>query len=260
MKSAGTIWQGMRTSLESSTDNRTVKDIYGREIGRLVGVLLDFDGSIKSVGVSESGGRLVQYSGSRIVRCEDGYLVVPEWKVDAQALAKERARLSRREAALESIIEEERSSPAVLNQVKKELSEVRANNRRLKERVDRRLSEIKQNEMEIERFAALTKIQRATGEIDEDSYLMAANYCKLAISADSKESDELTHAMGFLEDIEVTPAPVPAPEALRVEASERRRASTSSPKSQPQPAPQVQPFPEFRISPSTFRMPEPTPN
>ncbi len=249
----------MALSLEQVAVNKVVKDIYGREVGRAVGVLLDLSGSVQSVGVNEGAGRLVLYPKERISTRDGDYMIVPEWKVDVQALIRERDAIRRREYALELMATSGTSAPKALDELKRSFRDARSAHDKLKERLAARISELEDNDESIQNFAAMARLQHATNEIDEKSFKSANDYCDTVISADAKEKDDLRKAIGFIEDIEEAPAQAPKPTGR----SSRSKQPVAAPVPQaPAPAQIVSPtpFPEFRLSPTAFRMPEPSPN
>jgi CdvA-like coiled-coil domain len=278
----------MRSELERVSVSKVVTDVYGRELGKLVGVVLDFDGSISSIGVNEGGGRFVQYPKERTLRNERGYQVLPDWKVELQTLMKESEATKRRELALEEISKDMSSNPKILDELRRHLKDVRASHAQLREKLQSRLSELGRTSEDRANFEAMTKIQRVTSEIDESAYRAANEYIQSAVSADTNEKDEIRRAIGFIENIEQPVAqaptepkpawptrPVIAPardtsldpiSPYRQVSSSARQASTSTPRALPPqireaaPIAATDPFPQFKLSPSAFRMPEPSDN
>jgi hypothetical protein len=197
----------MQTERHQDTVWTPVKDTYGRDMGEIVGVIFDLKGGIESIGVRESGGKFVIYSGKRLAKHKSYFVVVPEWRTEAQTLAKEMETLAKRERALEELSRCNDVDPKVFDEVLAQIAAARVGYERLRMKIEYRLKEVESLYQSVSDFIGIAKVQHAASEIDEASYLVTAEFGRVELEADARELDELRRTMGFLEDIEKTPLP-----------------------------------------------------
>ena len=246
--------------MKSSSIDRVVKDIYGREAGRLVGVVLDLDGSIKSIGVAENGGKFAQYSGERLVRDEGGYIVIPDWKVEASRFNLQKQVIRKREHALEEFATDDDVSTRKLEEVRQQSAELRALHDKVKTKIESRLNELDREVATLEEFVVMAKLQRATAEIDESAYQTMTEYGRVALLTDEKEREELRRAIGFIENVEeAAPTKVSQPQKVAQPQKVTPR-KVAERKAEEPPRFIDQPFPVIRMSAAAFKMPDPIQN
>src|SRR3974390_208894 len=89
---------------------KTVRDIYGRRLGRAIGVVFDIGGEVVSVGVEEGDG-LVKVNPDRIASDEEELAVIPQWKLESKYVGLERGALMKRLSALSRMEAEKCVSP-----------------------------------------------------------------------------------------------------------------------------------------------------
>ncbi|MDA4121973.1 MAG: CdvA-like protein [Thaumarchaeota archaeon] len=192
----------MDTQLAGHLLSMPVKDIYGRNMGEIVGVIFSLEGKIESIGVGESAGKFAIYPGNRLARHASDILVIPEWRMEAQSLARQKESLARREKAIEELSRCQDLDPRVFEEVATQIEAARATNERLKQKVESRLRELEGRHQSVTDFVGIAKVQHATTEIDEWAYAVTAEFGKVQLETDARELDELRSAMGYLEDIE----------------------------------------------------------
>lgn len=195
----------MQTESHDSHDNTVwmpLKDTYGRDMGEIVGVIYNLQGGIESIGVRESGGRFVVYSGKSLARRKSELVVIPEWRTEAQTLAREIESLNRRERAIEELARVNDANAKVLEEVTAQIAATRASHERLRMMIDARLNEVEALCQSISDFVGTAKVQHASTEIDQGAYLVTAEFGRVELEAHARELDELRRAVGFLENIE----------------------------------------------------------
>src|ERR1700693_4590953 len=96
----------MRSELIQNRVGRPVKDVYGRYFGSVIGFSIDNSGELKSIGLDQCGGEFHEFASNRIVSDKDGFIVVPSWRVDADALGRETETIRRRAQALADLEKE----------------------------------------------------------------------------------------------------------------------------------------------------------
>jgi len=199
-----------------------VKDVYGREVGKLVGVVMGLDGKVSSIGVNEASGKFTQYSSGRIRKGESEYVVIPDWKAEAQSFVRERDSLRKRLLVLEELSHIKGSHSTSSVDLECQLERVMAGHAKLKHKIEGRLAELSRWDDELDEFIAMAKIQRTTAEIDEEAFRSTTDYGRFALSCDLQEREELRRALVYLENIE-EPVPELATE-MTVEIQEEREA------------------------------------
>src|SRR5215472_3530770 len=96
----------MRAEALEKLVNRPVKDTYGRYVGFVVGFSVDTSGDLKSVGVDQGNGEFTEYPSARIVSTADGFVMIPAWRVECDALGKDIDGIRRRAKALQELARE----------------------------------------------------------------------------------------------------------------------------------------------------------
>lgn len=190
-----------------------ITDIYGRSMGEIVGLTFDLEGKIESVGVSESAGKFTVYPGNRILRHESEIVVIPEWRAEAQNLARQRDALAKREKAIEDLARSHNLDPRAFEEMTAQIQAARATLERLGQKVNERLTEIETRYRKVSDFVESAKVQRVTAEIDEWTYSVMTEFARTQLEIDSSELEELRSAMRYLEDLEEK-TPLPTTEGL----------------------------------------------
>ena len=85
---------------------KPVRDMYGTDIGNVLGTLTDIDGSIQTVGVDCSSDGLKQIPFAQLVLQGDIVIYIPKWRLDAQKILREKGLTLRRLNALMAIVSE----------------------------------------------------------------------------------------------------------------------------------------------------------
>jgi hypothetical protein len=186
-----------------------VKDIYGRSMGEIVGAIYDLDGKIESIGVSESGGKFVTYPASKLMKGNSEILIIPDWRMEAQNLTRQKESLARRGRAIRELAASRDLDPRTFDEVNMQIEATRRSHERLKEKVETRLKELEGRFQSVSDFIGITKIQHATTEIDEWAYSVTSDFATRQLETDGKELTELRSAMHFLENIQEE-APIPS--------------------------------------------------
>ena len=251
---------------------KSFKDIYGRQIGQVVGVAFDAEGQIRSVGVEESTGKFAEYSGKRVVRTELEYLVVPEWKVEAWKLPKEYEAYQRKLKAVEELAKTGDFTEELMGELRSQLNHSRPSHESLAELTRARHGELEHDNSALADYLMEAKLELKCSEIDEPTFKFTSSYTRTAIEINKKEEEELRAVIGYIENIErgdeprtpffavpePTPAPIQAPipvlapiEFVQV-VSPSPIAEVFAPESVPAPAQQVVPTPVYVESTKEF--------
>jgi hypothetical protein len=212
----------MRAEALEKLVNKPVKDTYGRYVGFVVGFSVDTSGELKSVGVDQGNGDFTEYPHQRIASTADGFVVIPEWKVQCDALGKEVEGVRRRAKALQELAREGEVSRSLFDDMmgkySEEASTIQGSYKSLAENMVVRIGELEGQKEQLDRFLVEVKVQFRAGEIDEAAYKVAAESCQAMQTRNSQEMAELTKMLKSATEPlgPATPSPQTQPEPKQV--------------------------------------------
>lgn len=203
---------------------KSVTDVYGRNVGTVVGLTMDDQGEIAMIGVEHGNGKFETYDSNHVMVEGGAIVLIPVWKVDAEKLMKEFALAHKRLQALDLLMQEGRITQYVYTDLRKtyetataELEEMR---KILIEKLKARADEVETQVRDLEKFLANIEVQHMTGEIDDEAYQLATNSLKLGLSqltAEKKDVETLLAEITTQPEVAstpTTPAPPLTPPAL----------------------------------------------
>jgi len=186
----------MRAEALEKLVNKPVKDTYGRYVGFVVGFSVDTSGDLKSVGVDQGNGEFTEYPNQRIVSTADGFVTIPEWKVECDSLGKEVDGVRRRAKALQELAREGEVSRSLFDDMmgkyQEEAAKIQGSYKSLAEHMVVRIGELEGQKESLDKFLVEVKVQFRAGEIDEAAYKVAAESCQAMQTRNSQEMAELT--------------------------------------------------------------------
>jgi hypothetical protein len=185
----------MRAEALEKLVDKPVKDSYGRYVGFVVGFSVDTSGDLKSVGVDQGNGEFSEYPCERIVSTAEGFVVMPSWRVECDALGKEIDGVRRRAKALQDLAREgEIPRPLYEEKMSKyneDAAKIQGNYKSLSEGMVVRIGELEEQKENLDRFLVDIKVQFRAGEIDEAAFKVAAESCQAMQKKNSQEMDDL---------------------------------------------------------------------
>jgi len=184
---------------------KSITDVYGRILGRIIGVNRNQFGEMEGLEVESQGGNVIDVPSKSIMLTPKTITAAPEWKVDAHELTSEIATVRKRIVALEGL----RDKGDVDREIYEELLEAQRSGY---------LSKIKQTEAlvgsirsRLERtnnqLTSLTKhlvnakLDYQSGEIDETSMKLAVGSIEPSIKPLIAEKNDLSSTLKTLEDM-----------------------------------------------------------
>jgi hypothetical protein len=189
----------MRSELIQNRVGRPVKDAYGRYFGTVVGFSVDSSGELKSVGLDQCGGEFQEFASNRIIADKDGFIVIPSWKVDAEALGRETETIRRRAQALADLEKEGEVPPELHdemhNQYDGEFKTLQESYSHLHHEVQQRIETLERQGKSLDRFLLNLKVQFRSGEIDEETFKSETEYCASIKGRDNKEKEDLLNLL-----------------------------------------------------------------
>lgn len=184
---------------------KSISDVYGRSLGRIIGVNRNQFGEMEGLEVESPGGNVIDIPSKSIMLTPKMVTATPEWKVDAHELTGEIATVKRRVVALEGL----RDKGDVDREIYEELLEAQRSGY---------LSKVKQTEAlvgalraKLERtnnqLTSLTKhlvnakLDYQSGEIDEASMKLAVGSIEPSLKPLIAEKNDLSSTLKTLEDL-----------------------------------------------------------
>jgi len=184
---------------------KSITDVYGRSLGRIIGVNRNQFGEMEGLEVESQGGNVIDVPSKSIMLTPKTITATPEWKVDAHELTGEIATVKRRIVALEGL----RDKGDVDREIYEELLEAQRSGY---------MSKVKQTEAlvaslraKLERtnnqLTSLTKhlvnakLDYQSGEIDEASMKLAVGSIEPSLKPLIAEKNDLSSTLKTLEDL-----------------------------------------------------------
>jgi len=184
---------------------KSISDVYGRSLGRIIGVNRNQFGEMEGLEVESPGGNVIDIPSKSIMLTPKMVTATPEWKVDAHELTSEIATVKRRIVALEGLrgkgdvdreiyeelLEAQRSG--YLSKVKQTEALVGALRARL-ERTNNQLTSLTKHLVN-------AKLDYQSGEIDEASMKLAVGSIEPSLKPLIAEKNDLSGTLKTLEDL-----------------------------------------------------------
>lgn len=178
------------TAESSGWVGKVVRDIYGRDLGRAVGIVFDLSGEVASIGV-EKAGAFIEIGPETVVSDKEELEVMPEWKVETKRTGVAGASLERRLTALAGMVERKELSQEAYVALHSKLVSVRGTHDQLVSRILARLDDLEREDESIDLFLAMVRLQFLAGEMGEESYRLTESHCKALKAANSKEEEDI---------------------------------------------------------------------
>jgi hypothetical protein len=186
----------MRAEALEKLVNKPVKDTYGRYVGFVVGFSVDTSGDLKSVGVDTGNGEFTEFPNERVVSTAEGFVVIPSWKVECEALGKEMEGVRRRAKALQELAREGEVPRTLFDDMmgrfQEEAAKIQGSYKSLAESMVVRIGELEGQKESLDKFLVDVKVQFRAGEIDEAAFKVAAESCQAMQTRNSQEMAELS--------------------------------------------------------------------
>ena len=211
-----------------------IKDVYGREIGYIVSVNTEVDGSVTEVAIARDSTIMV-VDPSRFKLEGDTLVIIPEWKAETQKVTSSLDKIRRKLKALEELYNRGEIDRSDYEEMKRkfnsESNKLKESVSKLKSTLKNRLSEIDEQLMKIERTLISLKIGYLSAEIDERAYKSSLEQLKKIKESYIQEKDDIRKTLDKLDSIDkenvtelkpvtpvnLTPEPVQQGEAKKPE-------------------------------------------
>jgi CdvA-like coiled-coil domain len=185
---------------------KSAEDLYGRQVGVVVGFSLKTNGDVESVGLDQGSGSFTEVKAGRLLFHEQTLVVIPAWKADVTRITGETGVLRKRISALRELERDSKESGAAASgqyeqmraQYEARIAKVEESSEKLLQEIKRRTDEIDQEDETIARFLVNVNIQFRSGEISDASFGVVSDHCAAMKTRNGKERDELATALSML--------------------------------------------------------------
>ena len=184
---------------------RSVNDVYGRLLGRVIGIERNPFGEMEGVQVEATGGIILTAKARQMALTPKTITISPEWKLESEDIISELTLLRKRVGALESLkdsreIDGEIYSELLESQKTGYLDKVKLATA-LVDTMRIRLSQITGQITSLTRYLINAKLDHKSGELDEDSLKLAQGSIEPSLRPLIAERNDLTASIKTVEQV-----------------------------------------------------------
>ncbi len=165
---------------------KPIKDVYGRPVGSVAAVTFDKLGQIRTVAVEHSDGTFFPYDLDHIMIQGDEVILIPVWKAKAQRLESAIRAAQSKLTALDQLVQGGRISQSTYEELRKSyvrsLEELEEKRKELIGTLKGRVSQLRTEAHELEKFLAKIEVDHMTGDLDEESYRLLGNSLRATLA------------------------------------------------------------------------------
>ncbi|MDT7889239.1 MAG: CdvA-like protein [Desulfurococcales archaeon] len=183
-----------------------VRDPYGRTLGILSSIYSDIDGSVSSIEILREDGILLNIPSERISITPDGIIVIPEWKIEAIRVEQHLDRARKRSRALEDLFSSKEIGSQAYEEIKKgldaTLTRLRERSKQVKGLLRKRLGEIEDELLHLDKAINHLKLSYTSGEIGEQRFKASIENLRAARNRYIDEKKDVEKHIEALEKLE----------------------------------------------------------
>jgi hypothetical protein len=184
---------------------RSVSDIYGRILGRVIGIERNPFGEMEGVQVEATGGIIITAKARQMALTPKTITISPLWKLESEDIISELSLLRRRVGALESLkdsreIDGEIYSELLESQKAGYMDKVKLATG-LVNSMRSRLAEITGQITSLTRYLVNAKLDHKSGELDDDSLKLAQGSIEPSLRPLIAERNDLSASIKIVEQV-----------------------------------------------------------
>ncbi len=184
---------------------RSATDVYGRLLGRIIGIDRNPYGEWEGVQIEAVGGNILTAKTRQIALTPKSATVTPEWKLDVQEIVSELSTLRKRVIALESLkdsneIDKEIYSELLDAQKAGYLDRVKSGEA-LADSMKARLGEISGQISSLTKYLVHARLGHKSGEVDDASLKLAQDSIQPSLRPLIAERNDLADELKSLQKI-----------------------------------------------------------
>lgn len=188
---------------------KPVNDPYGRRVGYVIGFYSDSDGKITSLEISIGDFNFKEISIDRFEFDNGEIILIPEWEYEAKKIENRLERLRKRIVALNELYAKKEIPRHAYDKFKKkldnELLKTKEEARNVREILRKRLNELEDIILELEKTLTSLKVSYLAGEIPEKAYKIAADQIRKHIDFAQTEKENVKKHIETIEKLEKQP-------------------------------------------------------
>uniref|UniRef100_A0A7C2ZLF4 CdvA-like coiled-coil domain-containing protein n=1 Tax=Ignisphaera aggregans TaxID=334771 RepID=A0A7C2ZLF4_9CREN len=185
---------------------QTIQDIYGRKVGVLVGIYSEVDGTVNAVEIMVNDFNYETVPAEKIELKDDIPKIVPEWLVVARKVEKKLDTLRKRIKALDELYKKGDIPNHAYQEFKekfdKELNKIKNDVKNIKEVMRKRLYELENFVMHIEKAMTNLMITYTSGEVPENGFRTSADFMRFAKQTSIDEKKDLEKHTNLINKLE----------------------------------------------------------
>ncbi len=180
----------------------TASDIYGRRIGRVVALSFNTDGELRFIEIQPEGGQLLRFSSDCIMLDKDALILLPQWKVETEAVCKELKFIEKRVHALSELVRDRELPAEVYEEFQRKqeagLIEIRQKSESLLRDLKEKMQKISDEVAELTTFLVGLKLEYKAGETDKENLDSAHQAVEPSLKAAVAEKQDIENALAEL--------------------------------------------------------------
>ena len=192
---------------ENSTSiiSKSVKDMYGTFMGNVIGTTTDIDGTIQTVGLDCGSEGLRQIPYEQLVLQGDVLIFIPNWRIEAQRLLREKGLTIRRLTPLMGIVsdnsEMKPDAELIHEKYKSKLISLDETEAKIKAKLATRLEELEEQEKAIKFISFDVQIQVNSNEISQTTFDDAQKLSNNMVDRINHEKSEIHNIQKRIHDM-----------------------------------------------------------
>ncbi len=196
----------LTTELETKAFlGRSVTDVYGRTLGRIIGIERNAFGELEGVQVEATGGHIVAAKARQLALTPRSITLTPEWKLEAEDVISELSLLRKRVSALESLKDSREIDGEIytelLDSQKAGYMEKVKSAEALAGSMKTRLVDTTSQISSLTKYLVNAKLDHKSGELDESSLRLAQESIEPTLRPLIAEKNDLASSLRTLEQV-----------------------------------------------------------
>jgi len=205
---------------------KTVKDEYGRQVGKIASFAVSPNGRVSGVFVEHGDGEFLRYPTEQFNVDGEDVTLSPSIKIRVKALCDEIPLIWRKDQALSELVDKKKVPSEMFNELHKNfegaLNQLKADAQVTQDNLDKQIAKCNQQIRELNSALIHLEIEREIGRIDENAYQTAMEMIKEAFKQTNNEKNDLESMRNQLSNLLLGDAQTPA-------SKEETATSTPSP-------------------------------
>lgn len=194
---------------------KSVKDMYGTAMGKVVGTITAIDGSIDTVGIDCGSDVLKQVPFEQLVVKEDVVIFIPKWRLDSHRLLRSKELALRRLKALMNLSaenEEMKEDAGLIHEkYKTQLQSLNETEAKIKNTLDKRKAELDEHLKSVKMFLFDGKVQFNSDEIAQSKFDSIKSQTAEIMERISHEKAEILNIQQRIADLSLDDLPTETP-------------------------------------------------